>query len=126
MLHRAVLGSLERFLGILLEQHGGRLPAWLSPEQVAVLPVGEKQEEAARRVVSELDVRSVRARADARGVSLSRRIRDAHERGVPFLITLGERELSQGALSLRERRGERTLKRDEALEVIASACKSPF
>jgi threonyl-tRNA synthetase len=126
MLHRAVLGSLERFLGILLEQHGGKLPAWLSPEQVAVLPVGEKQEEAARSVVSELEGRGVRARVDARGESLSRRIRDAHERCVPFLITLGERELSRGTLSLRERRGERTLKRGEALDVVANACSSPF
>lgn len=126
MLHRAVLGSLERFLGILLEQHGGKLPPWLSPEQVTVLPVSRKQELDAARLVSELSRRGVRARFDARSESLSRRIRDAHERAVPCLVTLGERELSNDELSLRERGDERSLKRADAIERIAAMCGSPF
>lgn len=126
MLHRAVLGSLERFLGILLEQSQGKLPRWLCPEQVAVLPVSGVHEAHARAFVAELAARGVRARIDARTESLSRRVRDAHERAIPFVATLGERECTRGEVSVRQRAGARVLPRAATVEELARACASPL
>ena len=126
MLHRAVLGSLERFLGILLEQHGGKLPLWLCPEQVAVLPVSAKQEAAALELVAELEALGIRARSDQRSESLARRVRDAHERAVPCLVTLGEREVAGNLIALRAAGQERALGREEAKRWLLDACGSPF
>ncbi|MFZ5890413.1 MAG: threonine--tRNA ligase [Myxococcota bacterium] len=123
MLHRAVLGSLERFLGILLEYSEGKLPVWLCPEQVAVLPVSQAQEELAHVFVRELAVCGVRATVDARGESLARRVRDAHERRVPFVVTLGERERASGQVRLRDEAGQRLLSRDSALSELGRACR---
>lgn len=126
MLHRAVLGSLERFLGVLLEHHRGHLPAWLAPEQVAVLPVSEAQAGAARETASELVALGVRAQVDAREESLSRRVLDAHERATPFLVVLGERERRAGLLALRTGNEQRVLARAEALSELSRAVVSPL
>lgn len=126
MLHRAVLGSLERFLGILLEQSEGKLPSWLCSEQVAVLPVSSAHEPEARAFVAELAERGVRARLDARSESLGRRVRDAHERRVPFVATLGERERARGEVSLRQGGRAEARTRADAAEALARACASPL
>ena len=126
MLHRAVLGSLERFLGILLELRDGRLPNWLCPEQVAVLPVSEVHEGEARAFVRELEEQGVRARVDARSESLSRRVRDAHERAVPFVATLGARECARAEVSLREGGKARAIARTAGVAELANACAPPI
>ena len=126
MLHRAVLGSLERFLGVLLEQHKGRVPAWLAPEQVVVLSVSEEHAEAARDAERELRASGVRAEVDARGESLSRRVLDAHERATPFVIVLGARERRAGLLTLRSGNQQRVLARAEAIAELVRALAPPL
>jgi threonyl-tRNA synthetase len=102
MLHRALYGSIERFLGILLEQHGAALPAWLAPEQLAVLPIGEAHRERALEVHAELVRRGLRGRVDIDG-TVARRIALARHDGVPFSHLVGERELAEGTLAHRDR-----------------------
>jgi threonyl-tRNA synthetase len=122
MLHRALYGSLERFLGLLLERHGGALPAWLAPEQVAVLAVGPEQAEAARGFGERLSAAGVRARVDGDDATLARRIALAHHDGGPIVAILGAREQAAGAVSLRLRDGQRTLAVEAAVADVVARC----
>ncbi len=101
MIHRALLGSMERFAGILIEHHGGRFPAWLAPVQAAVLPVSDPHLEYANRVAEQLGEAGVRARVDQRSESVGRKIRDAELAKVPFMLVVGEREEEGGTASVR-------------------------
>ena len=101
MIHRALLGSLERFVGILIEHHGGRFPAWLAPVQAGILPVADRHVERAREVQTELDALGVRSRIDERGESVGRKIRDAELAKLPLMLILGDRELESGGVSVR-------------------------
>ncbi|HWU91400.1 MAG TPA: threonine--tRNA ligase, partial [Kofleriaceae bacterium] len=92
ILHRALFGSLERFLGILLERHGAELPAWLAPEQIAVIPVGAAHGERAAAVCRELEAAGLRARVDGDPATLAKRVLRAHHDGVPFVVVIGDRE----------------------------------
>jgi threonyl-tRNA synthetase len=121
MLHHAVLGSVERFTAILLEHHAGRLPAWLAPDQVVVLPVHEAQADAAAAFSAWLDASEIRSIVDSRPLSLSRRLVDAHARGIPFVATVGAREVRDGTVDLRID-GKRHLLLHEAA-VAALACR---
>jgi threonyl-tRNA synthetase len=124
MLHRAMLGSLERFIGILLEHHEGALPAWLAPEQVVVASVGEAAASYAERFAARLREVGCRARVDARGESLSRKIVDGHQAGVPWLVVVGNREVEKNAVRLRRRDGEqRDLPWDEAVAALVAECQ---
>ena len=124
MIHRAMLGSLERFIGILLEHHGGALPAWLAPEQVVVAPVCEAASGYAERFVAKLREVGCRASVDARGESLSRKIVDAHQAGVPWLVVVGNRAVEKNAVRLRRRDGEQhDLPWDEAVAALAAECR---
>ena len=96
MIHRALLGSMERFAGILIEHYGGRFPDWLAPTQAAILPVADRHDEAAEAMLAELTGRGVRARVDARSESVGRKIRDAELGKVPYMLVLGDRELEAG------------------------------
>ncbi|WP_163867859.1 threonine--tRNA ligase [Myxococcus eversor] len=123
MLHRALLGSLERFIGVLLEHHGGALPAWLAPEQVVVAPVGEAAVEYAERFAASLRRAGCRARVDSRGESLSRKVLDSHQAGVPWLVVVGGREVRANAVSLRQRGGaQRDVSWDAGLAELVAAC----
>lgn len=126
MLHRALYGSLERFLGILLEHHGAHLPAWLAPVQVAVLPVAAAHLEVAMAVERALGASGIRATvlAEAKG-SLAKRIALAHEQAVPFQVVLGGRECEAGTVTLRERDGQRTLSRAAFVAEMRERCKAP-
>jgi threonyl-tRNA synthetase len=126
MLHRAVLGSLERFLGVLLEHHQGQVPPWLAPEQVAVLPVSEAQSDAARAAADELLAHRIRVRVDARAESLSRRVLEAHERATPFVIVIGERERRSGLFTLRSGNEQRALPSAQAVAELARAVTAPI
>jgi threonyl-tRNA synthetase len=126
MLHRATLGSVERFLGILLEHHEGALPAWLAPDQAVVAPVAEAHRAHAERVVAALRAASVRASLDARSETLARRVVDAHAGGVPFLLVVGGREVQRGAVTVRDRQGgQRELPLDAGVAEVARACAAP-
>jgi threonyl-tRNA synthetase len=103
MIHRAVLGSLERFIAILLEHTAGKLPLWLAPVQVLVLPVSEKAEEYARRVVQACRDAGLRAKADLRNEKLNFKIREAQLEKIPVLAVVGEREAADGSVAPRIR-----------------------
>jgi threonyl-tRNA synthetase len=104
MIHRALLGSMERFMGILIEHYAGDLPLWLSPEQIRVIPITEEQMEFGNRVVAELTAQGIRAHLDPRNEKLGFKIRDAEVHKVPYMAVIGKREAEAGALSLRRRK----------------------
>ncbi|MFI5025382.1 MAG: threonine--tRNA ligase [Solirubrobacterales bacterium] len=101
MIHRALLGSMERFAGILIEHYAGRFPAWLAPVQAIVLPVSDRHNEYAERVVTELRGAGVRVEADERSESVGRKIRDAELGRYPYMLVVGDRELEAGAVAVR-------------------------
>jgi threonyl-tRNA synthetase len=101
MIHRALLGSMERFAGILIEHYGGRFPAWLAPVQVGVLPVSDPHADYARQVAGELAGAGVRVRVDERSESVGRKIRDAELAKLPLMVIVGEREEADGTASVR-------------------------
>lgn len=125
VLHRALLGSLERFLGILLEHHRGRLPAWIAPEQVVVASL-ERGSPHARAALHALEEAGVRARLDDRDQALSKKVADAHRLAVPFLVAAGPRDEANGSVRVRGREGEQ---RDVRLESLgpefARLCAPP-
>ena len=101
MIHRALLGSMERFAGILIEHYGGRFPAWLAPVQVSVLSVSDQHLDYARGVAAELAEAGVRVSVDERSESVGRKIRDAELAKVPLMLVVGEREEAEGTVSVR-------------------------
>jgi threonyl-tRNA synthetase len=105
-IHRAIYGSYERFIGILIEHYAGAFPTWLAPVQARVLPVSEKFMEYARSVHARLRAAHVRAELDDRNEKLGYKIRDAQVRKVPYMLVVGGREAEQGTVSLRARTGE--------------------
>ncbi|MGH9380832.1 MAG: threonine--tRNA ligase, partial [Thermoanaerobaculia bacterium] len=121
MIHRAMLGSLERFLGILIEHTGGAFPVWLAPVQAVVLPISEKLADYAREVLERLRRAGVRAELDDRGEKLGYRIREAQLRKVPYMLVVGAREAEAGTVAVRLRGGEDrgALPVDEAAAGIA-------
>ena len=114
VIHRALLGSLERFMGILIEHFGGDFPLWLAPEQVRVLAISERFATDAESLADELRVHGFRASVDEREETLGRKIRDAELAKIPYVVVWGERE-SLDALALRRRGGEQTTVGWEAL-----------
>jgi threonyl-tRNA synthetase len=108
MIHHAVLGSLSRFVAILIEQHGGVLPFWLSPEQVAIAPISRDQGDYAAEVLAAFEDAGLRAVCYRGAETLSRRIVSAHELGIPVMAILGEREKKDRRVTLRERDGSQT------------------
>jgi len=105
MIHRALMGSYERFIGILLEHVGGELPVWLTPVQALVLPISDRHTAYGATVVTQLAQAGVRAELDGRTESVSRKIRDGELRKVPFMLIVGDREQEGGQVSIREHRG---------------------
>jgi len=105
MIHRALFGSYERFIGIMIEHYGGELPVWLAPVQAIVLPVSDRFNDYAQHVTETLHEQEVRVELDARSESIARKIRDAELRKLPYMLVVGERERSAGAVSVREHHG---------------------
>ena len=106
VIHRAIFGSYERFIGILTEHYAGAFPTWLAPVQARVLPVSEKFMDYARRVYTQLREARIRAELDDRNEKLGYKIREAQVRKVPYMLVVGGREAEQGTVSLRPRTGE--------------------
>lgn len=104
VIHRAILGSTERFLGILIEHYGGIFPAWLAPVQVKIIPISEKHLAYAEKVKKELT--GYRVEVDADNESLGKKIRNAEKEKVPFLAVVGDKEMESGQISLREHGGK--------------------
>ncbi|MFT7622872.1 MAG: threonyl-tRNA synthetase [Myxococcota bacterium] len=106
MIHRAILGSIERFIGILIEHYAGKFPLWLSPVQAAVLPVSDKFLPYAKEVAATLKAAGVRAKCDARNETLGRKLRDAQLARVNYQLVVGEREVETSQVSVRTRANE--------------------
>jgi threonyl-tRNA synthetase len=108
MIHRAILGSLERFIGVLIEHTGGVLPLWLAPEQVRVLSLSEKVEDYAKEIADLLKREGFRAHADIRNEKLGFKVREAELAKVQYMVVVGEREAADRSVSLRLLRGEKS------------------
>ncbi|MBR58186.1 MAG: threonine--tRNA ligase [Myxococcales bacterium] len=106
MIHRALLGSLERFIGILIEHYAGKFPLWLNPAQVRVLPVSDKFSDYAKEVAADWFQAGIRAAADVRNETLGKRIRETQLMRVNYQAIVGEREVADGTVSVRSRNGE--------------------
>ncbi|MBO4529085.1 MAG: threonine--tRNA ligase [Paludibacteraceae bacterium] len=102
MIHRAPFGSMERFVAVLIEHTGGKFPLWLTPEQVVVLPISEKYNEYAQKVVDFLDERDIRAIMDDRNEKIGRKIRDNEVKRIPYMLIVGEKEAENGEVSVRK------------------------
>jgi threonyl-tRNA synthetase len=114
VVHRALLGSLERFLGILIEHYAGAFPFWLAPVQLRLIPVGEQHREAAHALGRRIEGEGFRVDVDERDETLGKRIRDAEVEKVPYTVVYGDRE-SDDALAVRERGGEQSTRSLEEL-----------
>jgi threonyl-tRNA synthetase len=101
MIHRALLGSMERFVGILVEHHAGRFPVWLAPVQAAILPVADRHLAFAAQVGAELQEAGVRVQVDERSESVGKKVHDAEAAKLPYMLVLGDREQQAGAVSVR-------------------------
>ncbi len=102
MIHRAPFGSMERFVAVLIEHTGGKFPLWLTPDQVVVLPISEKYNEYAQKVVDFLDERDIRAIMDDRNEKIGRKIRDNEVKRIPYMLIVGEKEAENGEVSVRK------------------------
>ena len=120
MIHRAPFGSLERFTAVLIEHTAGHFPLWLTPDQVAILPISEKYNEYAAKVKKYLDSKDVRAYIDDRNEKIGRKIRDNELKRVPYMIVVGEKESAEGLVSMRKRGGgeQATMKMEEFAQRI--------
>ena len=105
MVHRALLGSLERFFGVLVEHYAGAFPVWLSPVQVVLIPIADRHVEYARSVAGQLQAAGLRAEVDDSGERMQAKIRDAQLQKVPYMLVVGDREMEAGQVNLRMRDG---------------------
>jgi len=108
MLHRAIVGSPERFLMILLEHFAGALPAWLSPVQAKILPISQKHQDFAQTVLSRMKSANIRAELDDRSESLNARIRDAQLQKTPYMLVMGDKEVAADTVTVRNRSGQQS------------------
>lgn len=106
MLHRVVFGSIERFIGILIEHYAGKFPVWIAPVQVKILPVSDKYNDYAKKVVANLEEMDIRVELDSRNEKLGYKIREARMEKVPYMIIIGENEQNKALVSVRKRDGE--------------------
>ena len=105
MIHRAPFGSLERFTAVLIEHTAGHFPLWLTPDQVAILPISEKYNEYAQEVKQYFDAHDVRALVDERNEKIGRKIRDNELKRIPYMVIVGEKEMEGGLVSMRQQGG---------------------
>lgn len=103
MIHRALLGSLERFLGVLIEHYGGAFPLWLSPVQVKILPIAERHLDYAQKIKDNLWKKDIRVEVDVRNEKLGLKIREAQLQKVPYMLIVGDKEVEMGTVSVRKR-----------------------
>ena len=116
MIHRAVVGSLERFMGILVENYAARMPVWLAPVQVKVIPIADRHEDYAQEVVTRLKAAGIRVEANWRNDKIGQKIRQAELEKIPYMFILGDREVEEGKVSVR-RHGAGDLGSQELTEV---------
>lgn len=106
MIHRALLGSMERFMGVLIEHYGGAFPAWLAPVQAVIIPIADRHTEYAHSLASQLNSAKLRVQVDDRGERMNAKIRDAQMQKIPYMLVLGDREVEASTIAVRLRSGE--------------------
>ena len=105
MLHAAIMGSIERYVSILIEHFGGKFPVWLSPVQVKLLPISQDHHQYAQKVEKELLAKGIRVELDDRSETLSAKIRDAQVAQVPYMAVVGDKEIESESVAVRSRDG---------------------
>jgi threonyl-tRNA synthetase len=105
MVHRALLGSMERFFGVLIEHFGGAFPVWMAPVQVVVIPIADRHFEYAHEIAKQLRAEGLRVEVDERTERMNAKIRDAQNQKVPYMLVLGDKEMNECQVSLRVRDG---------------------
>src|SRR5262245_40971788 len=105
VIHRAIFGSLERFIAILIEHYAGAFPLWLAPVQAIVLPIADRHLEYARSVLEQLQAAGLRQVLDERQEKIGYKIREAQLQKIPYMLVVGDREAAEGTVSVRERSG---------------------
>jgi threonyl-tRNA synthetase len=108
MIHRAILGTLERFSAVLIEHYGGAFPLWLSPEQVRLVPVADRHLEHANRLAARLREAGLRPEVDASGETVGKKVRAAQLMKSPYVLVIGDREAGSDAVTVRDREGTET------------------
>jgi threonyl-tRNA synthetase len=106
MIHRALLGSMERFMGVLIEHYGGAFPVWLAPVQAVIIPIADRHMEYAHSLASQLKVAKLRVQVDDRGERMNAKIRDAQMQKIPYMLVIGDHEVEAGSVAVRLRSGE--------------------
>jgi threonyl-tRNA synthetase len=120
MIHRAPFGSMERFCAVLIEHTSGHFPLWLTPDQVAILPLSEKYNDYAKKVLKQFDLQGVRGSIDLRNEKLGRKIRDNELKRIPYMVIVGEKEEAEGLVSMRQQGGgeQRTMTIQEFIDKV--------
>ena len=128
MVHRAVMGSVERFIGVLIEQYAGALPVWLAPEQARLLTVTDAAIDAARDMEKTFAANGIRVSLDDRNEKLGFKVREAQVNKIPYMLVVGEKEAQSGTVSVRLRTGENLGMKtvEETIELIRAAAAEPF
>lgn len=120
VIHRALIGSFERFFAFLIEHHGGDFPLWLAPDQVTVIPISEKHNEYANEILHSLKNADMRAQIDDRSKSMQAKIRDAEKLKIPYLVIVGDKEIETETVSVRSRLNKQIglMKKQEFLDYL--------
>lgn len=126
MIHRALLGSIERFFGVLIENYAGAFPPWLSPEQVAIIPIGDFVYDYAKELEKKFRKEGIRTKTDLSDERFNAKIRNAQSLKIPYMVIVGGKEKENGTLSIRYRNGKQknALQFEDALSEIKSAINS--
>ncbi len=121
MLHRVILGSIERFIGVLIEHYAGAFPVWLAPVQAVIMNITDAQADYARRVAARLNEREIRFETDLRNEKIGFKIREARLQKVPYMLVVGDKEKEEGTVAVRDRSGEqKTMQVDEFVSLVKS------
>jgi threonyl-tRNA synthetase len=121
MLHRVILGSIERFIGVLIEHFAGAFPVWLSPVQAVVMNITDAQTDYAAGIADVLKNKDIRTELDLRNEKIGFKIREARLQKVPYMVIVGDREVAEGTVNIRDRAGEqKTITLDEFITLVKS------
>ncbi len=125
MIHRVVLGAIERFIGVLIEHYAGALPTWLAPVQVKILTVTDRNIEFGKKVLERLNSMSIRTETDFRNEKLSLKVREAQLEKIPYMLIIGDKECEEEGVTPRQRSGQNLpfMRTEEFIDLISGECK---
>ena len=126
MIHRVILGAIERFIGILIEHYGGAFPTWLAPVQATILTVTDKNIPYGEKLLKTLGAAGIRVKADFRNEKLGLKVREAQLRKIPYMLIVGDKECEKEGLTPRQRDGSNLslMNADEFVNLISEECKT--